>query len=184
MLSLANATTEDELRAFDERARKLAGAVPTYVCEPKIDGLAIALDYDGGVLARGGTRGDGRTGEDITPNLRTVRTIPLRLCDAPEFAEVRGEVYLRKSDFKALNARRERAGLPVFANPRNAASGGVRQLDPKLTAERRLSFFAYQIAALRGARAVPATQFEALAELRSFGFSVNEHIRRCTTRCV
>ena len=181
MLSLANATTEDELRAFDERARKLAGAVPTYVCEPKIDGLAIALDYDGGVLARGGTRGDGRTGEDITPNLRTVRTIPLRLCDAPEFAEVRGEVYLRKSDFKALNARRERAGLPVFANPRNAASGGVRQLDPKLTAERRLSFFAYQIAALRGARAVPATQFEALAELRSFGFSVNEHIRRCTT---
>jgi DNA ligase (NAD+) len=181
MLSLANATTEDELRAFDERARKLAGAVPTYVCEPKIDGLAIALDYDGGVLARGGTRGDGRTGEDITPNLRTVRTIPLRLCDAPEFAEVRGEVYLRKSDFKALNARRERAGLPVFANPRNAASGGVRQLDPKLTAERRLSFFAYQIVALRGARAVPATQFEALAELRSFGFSVNEHIRRCTT---
>ena len=178
MLSLANATTEDELRAFDERARKLAGAVPTYVCEPKIDGLAIALDYDGGVLARGGTRGDGRTGEDITPNLRTVRTIPLRLCDAPEFAEVRGEVYLHKSD---LNARRERAGLPVFANPRNAASGGVRQLDPKLTAERRLSFFAYQIAALRGARAVPATQFEALAELRSFGFSVNEHIRRCTT---
>ena len=181
MLSLANATTEDELRAFDERASKLAGAVPTYVCEPKIDGLAIALDYDGGVLARGGTRGDGRTGEDITPNLRTVRTIPLRLRDRSGVCRSARRGLSAKSDFKALNARRERAGLPVFANPRNAASGGVRQLDPKLTAERRLSFFAYQIAALRGARAVPATQFEALADLRSFGFSVNEHIRRCAT---
>ncbi len=181
MLSLANATTEEELRSFDERARKLTGATPTYVCEPKIDGLAIALDYDGGVLRRGGTRGDGRIGEDITPNLRTVRTIPLRLIEpAAEFAEVRGEVYLRKSDFKALNARRERAGLPVFANPRNAASGGVRQLDPKLTAERRLSFFAYQIAAMRGTR-TPETQYEALELLRSLGFAVNQRIRRCET---
>ena len=115
-----------------------------YVCELKIDGLAIALDYRNGSLARGGTRGDGRVGEDVTANLRTVKTIPLRLrslsAEAPEFVEVRGEMYLRKSDFERLNAAREREGSPAFANPRNAASGGVRQLDPALTAQRRLSF--------------------------------------------
>ena len=146
MLSLANAFDEDELRAFDERVRKAADGEPVrYVCELKIDGLAIALDYRDGLFVRGGTRGDGRTGEDVTPNLRTIPTIPLRLQTA-DTIEVRGEVYLRKSDFERLNARREREGLPVFANPRNAASGGVRQLDPKLTAQRRLSFFAYALA--------------------------------------
>jgi DNA ligase (NAD+) len=185
MLSLANATTEGELRAFDERARKLAGEPPGYVCELKIDGLAIALDYDGGVLARGGTRGDGNVGEDVTPNLRTVRTIPLRLRAAgrarvPAFLEVRGEVYLRKSDFERLNAARERDGLPVFANPRNAASGGVRQLDPALTAARRLSFFAYQIAAWTEGAAL-ATQWESLRALDALGLPVNPHIRRAET---
>ena len=115
--------------AFDERARKAAGGAVTYVCELKIDGLAIALDYKDGKLLRGGTRGDGRVGEDVTPNLRTVKTIPLRLQEAPQFAEIRGEVFLGKSDFERLNAERERKALPVFANPRNAASGGVRQLD-------------------------------------------------------
>jgi len=177
MLSLANAFDENELRAFDERVRKLAGEPVSYVCELKIDGLAIALDYRDGVLARGGTRGDGRTGEDVTANLRTVASIPLRLFPSTPsrskgFLEVRGEVYLKKSDFEKLNARRERAGQPVFANPRNAASGGVRQLDPKLTAQRRLSFFAYAVAhgpALK-------TQSEALAYLRAAGFSVNDHI--------
>ncbi len=155
MLSLANATTFEELRAFDERARKVAGDAVEYVCELKIDGLAVALDYRDGSLLRGGTRGDGRVGEDVTANLRTVRTIPLRLREAPpSFLEVRGEVYLRKSDFERLNRAREREGLPVFANPRNAASGGVRQLDPALTAQRRLSFFAYQLAAARGGDAV------------------------------
>jgi len=189
MLSLANAFDEEELRAFDERVRKLAAAPVTYVCELKIDGLAIALDYRGGVLERGGTRGDGSVGEDVTTNLRTIPTIPLRLRpsttlryprdDKIDFIEVRGEVYLRKSDFEKLNAAREREGLALFANPRNAASGGVRQLDPKLTAARRLSFFAYAAVALRQAQddSGVKTQSQALELLRELGFAVNEHIR-------
>ncbi|HUN28649.1 MAG TPA: NAD-dependent DNA ligase LigA [Alphaproteobacteria bacterium] len=172
MLSLANAFDAEELRAFDERVRKLAAVPISYVCELKIDGLAIALDYRDGVLVRGGTRGDGRVGEEITANLRTVPSIPLKLREDAPFLEVRGEVYLKKSDFEKLNARREREGLPVFANPRNAASGGVRQLDPKLTAQRRLSFFAYAVA--QGATL--KTQSEALAYLRAAGFEVNDHI--------
>ncbi len=184
MLSLANAFDDDELRAFDERARKLAGTATSYVCELKIDGLAIALDYRGGTLERGGTRGDGTVGEDVTPNLRTVRTIPLRVREpAPEPIEVRGEVYLRKSDFDRLNERREREGLPVFANPRNAASGGVRQLDPGLTAQRRLSFFAYQLVDAESAAGAGRlkTQWEALEYLRRLGFPVNPNIRRAAT---
>lgn len=183
MLSLANALSVDELRAFDERVRKLAeGHAVTYVCELKIDGLAIAVDYRSGGLERGGTRGDGRVGEDVTANLRTIPTIPLRLRGerVPEFVEVRGEVYLRKTDFEALNAKRERAGLPVFANPRNAASGGVRQLDPKLTKERRLSFYAYSIGVVEGARQ-PSTQWQTLRLLRDLGFHVNENIRSCAS---
>ena len=182
MLSLANAFDAEELRAFDERVRKLAAVPISYVCELKIDGLAVALDYRDGALVRGGTRGDGRVGEEITANLRTIATIPLRLrhpevlpkgsSKGPAFLEARGEVYLRKSDFEKLNARREREGLPVFANPRNAASGGVRQLDPKLTAQRRLSFFAYAIAQGPALK----TQSAALAYLRAAGFAVNDHI--------
>lgn len=183
MLSLANAVSPDELRAFDERVRKLAGVPVSYVCELKIDGLAIAVDYGDGVLERGGTRGDGRVGEDVTPNLRAVQTIPLRLrkiANAPGFIEVRGEVYLRKSDFERLNGKREREGLPVFANPRNAASGGVRQLDPKLTAERRLSFYAYSIGAISSENP-PVTQSQSLELLRELGFHVNEHIEPAST---
>ncbi|HEY1868208.1 MAG TPA: NAD-dependent DNA ligase LigA [Candidatus Cybelea sp.] len=184
MLSLANAVTADELHAFDERARKVAGTDVAYVCELKIDGLAIALDYRDGSLTRGGTRGDGRVGEDVTANLRTVKTIPLRLRPfdklrvteaVPEFLEVRGEVYLRKSDFERLNAAREREGLAVFANPRNAASGGVRQLDPALTAQRRLSFFSYQLVS---ADTGVQTQWEALSRLESLGFPVNPNVAR------
>lgn len=179
MLSLANAFNADELRAFDERVRKLAGAPVSYVIELKIDGLATSLRYRGGVLERGGTRGDGLTGEDVTPNLKTVNSIPLRLRgDAPREIEARGEVYLRKSDFEALNGRRERDGLPVFANPRNAASGGVRQLDPKLTRERRLSFFSYSIGNIEGGPAIE-TQWDALQYLHSLGFAVNPNVRRC-----
>ncbi|MGC2361467.1 MAG: NAD-dependent DNA ligase LigA [Candidatus Cybelea sp.] len=184
MLSLANAVSVDELRAFDERARKLAGAGVEYVCELKIDGLAIALDYRDGSLTRGGTRGDGRVGEDVTANLRAVKTIPLRLRavgSTPKFVEARGEVYLRKSDFERLNSEREREGLAAFANPRNAASGGVRQLDPALTAKRRLSFFAYQLAVDEGDRAAPKTQWDALARLRTLGFPVNPHVHRAAT---
>ncbi len=180
MLSLANAVSEAELRAFDERARKLAGGPVEYVCELKIDGLAIALDYERGAMVRGGTRGDGRTGEDVTPNLRTVKSIPLRLREMPAFVEVRGEVFLGKSDFEKLNATREKSGQPVFANPRNAASGGVRQLDPKLTAERRLSFFAYQIADLRdGVRL--KTQWGSLELVKRLGFPVNPNVRRASS---
>jgi DNA ligase (NAD+) len=174
MLSLANAFDEDELRAFDERVRKLAEGDVSYVCELKIDGLAIALDYRDGVLERGGTRGDGRVGEDVTANLRTIPTIPLRVREpAPPFVEVRGEVYLRKSDFEKLNAKREREGQPVFANPRNAASGGVRQLDPALTAQRRLSFFAYAAVG----EGLPPSQSATLELLARLGFHVNENIR-------
>ena len=182
MLSLANAASSDELRAFDERARKLAGTKVEYVCELKIDGLAIALDYRDGSLVRGGTRGDGRIGEDVTSNLRTIKTIPLRLRTpngkkAPQFIEARGEVYLRKSDFERLNSAREREGLPVFANPRNAASGGVRQLDPALTAQRRLSFFAYQLVADGDLR----SQWQALRRLEALGLPVNPNIARAAT---
>ncbi len=181
MLSLGNAFDADELRAFDERARKLAGAEIAYVCELKIDGLAIAIDYRNGAFERGGTRGDGRTGEDVSANLRTIRSVPLALTKgSPQFLEVRGEVYLRKSDFERLNAARLRDGLPVFANPRNAAAGGIRQLDPKMTAGRRLSFFAYAIGAIEGA-GLPATQFELLDHLRYSGFDVNPNVARAAT---
>lgn len=176
MLSLANAVDEDELRAFDERVRKAASRDDVaYVCELKIDGLAIALLYESGVFLRGGTRGDGRIGEDVTANLRTIKTIPLRLKSAPagEVMEVRGEAYLRKSDFARLNEERESSGAPAFANPRNAASGGIRQLDPRQTAQRRLSFFAYALVA------GTTTQWRALAELKARGFHVNPHVALC-----
>ncbi len=187
MLSLANAVTEQELRAFDERVRKLSAAQNlAYVVELKIDGLATSLQYRDGVFEAGGTRGDGRVGEEVTPNLKTIRSIPLHLRAMPQSGrtgripaqiEVRGEVYLRKTDFEALNLRREREGLAAFANPRNAASGGVRQLDPKLTKERRLSFFAYSIGECEGGDA-GATQWEALQYLRALGFAVNPNIAR------
>jgi len=180
MLSLSNAFDAQELRAFDERVRKLAGRPVPYVVELKIDGLATSLRYRDGSFERGGTRGDGRVGEDVTPNLRTIGSIPLRVRGSvPSEVEARGEVYLRKSDFEALNEARTRQGQPVFANPRNAASGGVRQLDPKLTKERRLSFFAYSIGGFEGGEAAaPRTQWEALQQLKSWGFAVNPNVRR------
>jgi DNA ligase (NAD+) len=183
MLSLGNAFNAEELRAFDERVRKLARVPIAYAVELKIDGLATSLRYRDGAFDRGGTRGDGLVGEDVTPNLRTISSIPLRLrapgkgVHVPHAIEVRGEVYLRKSDFEALNRKREREGQPVFANPRNAASGGVRQLDPKLTRERKLSFFAYSIGEFEDSEAV-RTQWEALQYLKSLGFAVNPYIAR------
>lgn len=182
MLSLSNAFDTADLRAFDERVRKLAGRPVSYVTELKIDGLATALRYERGSLARGGTRGDGRVGEDVTANLRTIESVPLRLrvAEPPDAIEARGEVYLKKSTFEKLNVKRVCADIAPFANPRNAASGGVRQLDPRLTAERALSFFAYSIGELRPERAI-ATQWEALAYLRGLGFPVNPHIARCAS---
>jgi DNA ligase (NAD+) len=182
MLSLGNAFDADELRAFDERVRKLAGrADVAYTCELKIDGLAISLHYEDGAFVRGGTRGDGSTGEDVTENLRTVRSIPLRLRGAgARRIDVRGEVYFRRSDFAALNVRREAAGQPLFANPRNTASGAIRQLDTRLTAERRLSFFAYAVGEV-DADGFPGTQHDLLAFLRGLGFAINPHVARAAT---
>ena len=182
MLSLSNAFDAGDLRAFDERVQKLAGRPVVYVAELKIDGLATALRYERGSLARGGTRGDGHVGEDVTANLRAVESIPLRLRvpDPPEAVEARGEVYLKKSTFERLNAKRVADDFAPFANPRNAASGGVRQLDPRRTAERSLSFFAYSIGELRPERAI-STQWQALAYLRELGFPVNPHIARCAS---
>jgi len=182
MLSLGNAFDGDELRAFDERVRKLSGRTDVaYTCELKIDGLAISLRYDGAAFTGGGTRGDGSAGEDVTENLRTIRSIPLRLRGAGvRHIDVRGEVYFRRSDFDALNARREAAGLPLFANPRNTAAGALRQLDARMTAERRLSFFAYAVGEV-DADAFPTTQFELLAFLREQGFVTNPHVARAAT---
>src|SRR5580658_3028023 len=182
MLSLGNAFDGDELRAFDERVRKLSGlASVAYTCELKIDGLAVSLHYENGAFVRGGTRGDGSVGEDVTENLRTIRSIPLRLrTKGVRAIDVRGEVYFRRSDFDALNARREAAGQPLYANPRNTASGALRQLDPRLTAERRLSFFAYAVGDV-DADGMPATQYELLEFLRGAGFATNPHAARAAT---
>ncbi len=182
MLSLGNAFDAGELRAFDERVRKLAGrAAVGYTCELKIDGLAISLHYEDGAFVRGGTRGDGTVGEDVTENLRTVRSIPLKLRGkAVRAIDVRGEVYFRRSDFDALNARRDAAGQPLFANPRNTAAGALRQLDARLTAQRRLSFFAYAVGDV-DAGGFPPSQFELLAFLRAQGFATNPHVERAAT---
>ncbi|MGD0052580.1 MAG: NAD-dependent DNA ligase LigA [Vulcanimicrobiaceae bacterium] len=186
MLSLGNAFDPDELRAFDARVRKL-GALSgdvAYTCELKIDGLAVSLHYVDGRLVAGGTRGDGNVGENVTANLRTIRSIPLALRGSkrglPRRIEVRGEAYMRKSDFERLNAGREARELPPFANPRNAAAGGIRQLDPKATAERSLSFYAYAVGEI-DADDPPATQSTLLAYLKGLGFRVNEHATRCAS---
>ncbi len=180
MLSLANAFDEDGLRAFDARVRKLSGGEPAYVCELKIDGLAMSLRYENGRLVSAGTRGDGSVGEEVTANVRTVRSVPLALRDTPPPAlDVRGEIYMTKTAFARLNATRAAAGQPLFANPRNTAAGGLRQLDPKATAERGLSFFAYAIGEF--AAPEPQTQIELLAKLREFGFRVNPQAARQTT---
>ncbi|MEX0973352.1 MAG: NAD-dependent DNA ligase LigA [Solirubrobacterales bacterium] len=177
MLSLANARSEDELRAWETRVRNqlkrldIGAAEFSYTTEPKIDGLAISLTYEDGVLTRGATRGDGRVGEDVTRNLRTIGAIPLGIEGAPPLVEVRGEVYLPIADFKALNERRAAAGEPAFANPRNSAAGSIRQLDPALAAERPLSIWCYGIGAVRGLEL--ATHGEELEWLAGRGFKVN-----------
>ena len=149
MLSLDNAYDEADLQAFDERVRRGAGlgdGPVAYVAELKIDGLSIALTYEGGRLVRGATRGDGAHGEDVTANVRTIRAIPLSLRGSPpDRLEVRGEIYLPRVSFERMNREREDAGEPLFANPRNAAAGTMRNLDPALVARRRLSAFTYQL---------------------------------------
>lgn len=175
MLSLANAFDEEELHAFDRRIRNLLDVVEVdFVTELKIDGNAVALTYEDGVLVRGATRGNGLVGEDVTANLRTIHAIPLRLMPQgamPRRLEVRGEAYLPISAFNRVNEERESAGENVFANPRNAAAGALRQLDPRITAERPLSFFAYAIGYIEGV--VLESQVQVLERLRSWGFPVN-----------
>lgn len=174
MLSLANAFDEEELAAFVQRVYRQAGKEVEFVCELKIDGLAVSLDYENGVFVRGATRGDGFEGEDITANLRTVRSIPLRLT-RPVTVNVRGEVYMPRQDFQRLNEERAAAGESLFANPRNAAAGSVRQLDPNITAGRRLDIFLYSLTMADG----PATHFEAVQLLKELGFRTNPHIKLC-----
>jgi DNA ligase (NAD+) len=182
MLSLANARSEEELRAWVARMRAhlaregIEAPAFTYVCEPKIDGLAISLLYRDGVLERGATRGDGEIGEDVTHNLRTIASIPQRVEDAPPLLEVRGEVYMGLADFAALNERRAEQGLSTFMNPRNSAAGTIRQLDPALTAERPLSFWAYQVGVTEGLAF--GSHWEGLEWLRERGFPVNGDVRR------
>jgi DNA ligase (NAD+) len=173
MLSIANAFDEEAVRAFDRRVREaLEVDAVEYAAEPKFDGLAISLTYRDGILMRGATRGDGTTGEDVTPNLRTVRSVPLRLPRAVVELEVRGEVLMYRSDFDALNARQREAGQKEYVNPRNAAAGAVRQLDSRITAARALRFFAYAISHASQARW--SRQSEALERLVELGFRVSK----------
>jgi DNA ligase (NAD+) len=181
MLSLANARSEEELRAWVMRMRThlaregIDDPAFEFVAEPKIDGLAISLRYEDGVFVQGATRGNGEIGEDVTHNLRTIPTIPLRIDDAPAVLEVRGEIYMSLKDFAGLNERRAEAGLSTFMNPRNAAAGTIRQLDPKLARERPLSMWAYGIGRTDGVRF--ASHWESLQWLRAHDFRVNADIQ-------
>jgi len=210
LLSLDNAYNREELEAWLKRVKERLGRMPAFVCELKIDGLSVSLVYEGGILVRAATRGDGNTGEDVTPNVRTIHAVPLVLKisskvhgagqpaaraaaagvkadslpfeekrrggvrEVPRLIEVRGEVYFPKKSFAALNATREEAGLPLFANPRNAAAGTLRLLDPRITAQRKLSAFLYSIARWEGA-GEPQTQADALSTLEEFSLPVNPH---------
>ena len=185
MLSLDNTYSVDDLRDFDRRVRELAGRERVeYVAELKLDGLSMALTYQGGELVRGVTRGDGEVGEDVTSNIRTIRSVPLRLeakklklIGNPERFEVRGEVIMTRKAFEQTNAQREAAGEPRFANPRNAAAGSIRQLDPRIVAERKLDMFIYYLLVNGAERAGEHAQ--TLETLSQMGFKVNPHWRRC-----
>lgn len=175
MESLQDVFAVEELFDFDERVRA-AGVQPVYVVEYKIDGLSVSLEYENGLFVRGSTRGDGRVGEDITANLRTIRAVPLRLTRSIPYLEVRGEVYLPEKAFSQLNARRQQEGQPLFANPRNAAAGSLRQLDPAVTATRPLSIFVFNIQRMEGERA--DGHAASLELLRELGFRVIPDYRK------
>src|SRR5437762_6206445 len=195
MLSLDNAYNEEELKAFDERVRRAAGlgdGPVAYVAEIKIDGLSIALTYEDGRLVRGATRGDGVRGEEVTANVRTIRAIPLALRSGPGGRiEVRGEVYLPRASFERMNREREQSGEPLFQNPRNAAAGTMRNLDPALVSKRGLSAYVYQLVAQPGpARAAEtgrkpaedpfaATHSDTLRGMASWRLPVEPHWKRC-----
>ena len=182
MMSLDNSYNIEELRAFDERCQRLAeGRKLEYVAELKIDGLSLSLSYEDELLVRGVTRGDGRIGEDVTQNARTIRSVPLRLKTKPiaPSLEVRGEVFIPRDVFERTNAEREEAGEPRFMNPRNAAAGAIRQLDSRLVARRKLDMFVYDLL-VNGRKPFP-THWESLDWLESAGFRVNPHRKRCET---
>ncbi|MCO6059609.1 NAD-dependent DNA ligase LigA [Pseudomonas sp. MOB-449] len=187
MLSLGNAFEEDDLRAFDRNVQSGlglqagdlfgGGAEVEYSCEPKLDGLAVSLLYRNGQLVRGATRGDGTTGEDISSNVRTIRNVPLKLQGEgwPELLEVRGEVYMPRAGFEELNARQAESGGKTFANPRNAAAGSLRQLDPKITASRPLEFCCYGVGQVSGE--LPATQVGMLEQLKAWGVPISRELK-------
>lgn len=187
MLSLGNAFEEDDLRAFDRSVQNSlgmpggdlfgGGAEIEYSCEPKLDGLAVSLRYENGQLVRGATRGDGSTGEDITSNVRTIRNVPLKLQGEgwPQVLEVRGEVFMPKSGFEELNARQAEIGGKTFANPRNAAAGSLRQLDPKITASRPLEFCCYGVGQVSGE--LPGTQVAMLQQLKAWGVPISRELK-------
>lgn len=181
MMSLANAMSENELKAFDERLKKKLNSPEEieYVIEPKLDGLAVELIYENGIFVNGSTRGDGNTGEEITSNLKTINSIPLILRDdivpLPDLVEVRGEVFIRKQDFEILNTKRIQANNQPFANARNAAAGSLRQLDPKITATRSLSIYCYQAGVVDGIDLNTHSEF--LEQLKGWGLPVNPEIK-------
>ena len=184
MLSLSNAFSDKEIVEFDQRIKKALRntAELTYVAEPKLDGLAIELVYEDGVFILGSTRGDGVTGEDVTQNLRTIRSVPLRLLSSaketvPDYLEVRGEAYIGIQAFRELNRQREERGEPLFANPRNAAAGSLRQLDSSITARRPLDLYCYGVGAVEGRPF--SSQWELLQMLPVWGFKVNPQVRKC-----
>lgn len=179
MLSLDNAFSKEELLAFDQRIKRWSGESEIeYVVEHKIDGVSVSLIYEDGIFVVGATRGDGVTGEDVTANLRTIKTLPLRLIkDLPGRLEVRGEVFMTKEEFERINAEREEAGLPLFANPRNAAAGSLRQLDPRVTASRALDIYVYYL--INPENWGIYRHWDALNFIRELGFKVNPYSRLC-----
>jgi len=187
LLSLSNVFNEDEMRAWNQRVERFAGTSDfQFVTEPKIDGLAVALTYIDGMLDHGATRGNGVVGDDITPNIRAVKSIPVRLqrptsWPMPQTIEVRGEIYMRKSEFAALNTRMEESGGKLFMNPRNAAAGSIRQKDPRITAQRPLRLFSYQVGYILGEGEWPRTHWDALALLRELGFTTSQDATRLDT---
>ena len=175
MMSLSNAFSTEDIFNFDERLKRYLNMPSTqsleYTAEPKIDGLSLCIRYEDGQLVLASTRGDGSIGENVTENAKTIADIPHKLKNAPELLEVRGEVYIGHKDFKKLNERQATAGEKVFANPRNAAAGSLRQLDPVITKDRPLRFFAYSWGAI--SEQLAASQYLAISKLAEFGFSTN-----------
>ncbi|PKB78927.1 MAG: NAD-dependent DNA ligase LigA, partial [SAR202 cluster bacterium Io17-Chloro-G9] len=186
MLSLANAFSMEDLEAWYRRVKNvLNDADFPMVCELKIDGLAVNLSYENGILVQGATRGDGNTGEDVTQNIRTIRTIPVALMgEPPQRVEVRGEVYLPIEDFRRLNEERARRGEPLYANPRNTGAGSLRQLDSKITASRNLQIWVYSLGHTEGDTGEyprPESHWDALEWVKSLGFRVNPNNQLCQT---